>query len=38
VHFDTFPYIEIDHEAAKASFAAKGSNLHLLGVGETVAL
>lgn len=38
VHFDTFPYIEIDHEAAKASFAAKGQNLHLLGIGETIEL
>lgn len=38
VHFDTFPYIEIDHEAAKASFAAKGKNLHLLGIGETIKL
>lgn len=38
VHFDTFPYIEIDHEAAKASFAAKGRSLHLLDIGETVSL
>jgi len=37
-HFDTFPYIEIDHDAAKASFAAKGANLHLLTVGETLKL
>ena len=38
VHFDTFPYIEIDHEAAKASFSAKGSSLHLLGIGDSVSL
>ena len=38
VHFDTFPYIEIDHDAAKASFAAKGKTLHLLGIGESITL
>ena len=38
VHFDTFPYIEIDHEAARASFASRGSTLHLPVIGETIAL
>lgn len=37
-HFDTFPYIEIDHSAAKASFSEKGVNLHLPAIGETVPL
>jgi L-ascorbate metabolism protein UlaG (beta-lactamase superfamily) len=35
VHFDTFPPIKIDHEAAIKKFAAKGKKLHLLKVGET---
>ena len=38
VHYDTFPYIEIDHEAAKASFSAKGASLHLPGIGESISL
>lgn len=35
-HFDTFGYIEIDHEAAKAAFAKRGKNLIIPGIGETV--
>lgn len=35
-HFDTFPYVAIDHEAAKKVFAAKGKRLILPAVGEEV--
>ncbi len=35
VHFDTFPPIKIDHQAAIAKFAAKGKKLHLLKPGDT---
>ena len=35
-HFDTFPYVEIDHEAAKKVFAAHGKRLILPAVGETI--
>lgn len=38
VHFDTFPYIEIDHQAAIEAFAAKGVTLHLPGIGKTLSL
>jgi len=37
-HFDTFPYIEINHDKAKASFAEKGVHLHLPNIGETITL
>lgn len=37
-HFDSFPYIEIDHEAAIKSFADKGITLHLPAVGDTLSL
>jgi len=36
VHYDTFPLIVIEPEAAKAAFATKGKNLHLLPVGGTM--
>lgn len=36
VHFDTFGFIEIDHEAAKAAFKAEGVKLHLLEIGDTI--
>jgi L-ascorbate metabolism protein UlaG (beta-lactamase superfamily) len=35
VHYDTFPYIKIDHAAAKEKFRAKGLTLHLLPIGGT---
>lgn len=38
VHFDTFPYIEIDHAAAKEAFAKEGKELLLLDVGESIDL
>ena len=37
-HFDSFPYIEIDHDAARASFAEKGVTLHLPEIGESIQL
>ena len=37
VHYDTFPPIRIDHEAAKKAFSAKGARLHLPGIGESLA-
>lgn len=36
IHFDTFPPIAIDHEAAGAEFASAGVKLHLLKPGESV--
>jgi L-ascorbate metabolism protein UlaG (beta-lactamase superfamily) len=38
VHFDTFPPIKLDHEAAKAKFAAAGLNFTLPEIGQTIAL
>lgn len=35
-HFDTFPYVTIDHHAAKKAFEARGKRLLLPAVGETV--
>ncbi len=37
-HFDTFGYIEIDHDAAQKAFEAKGKKLILPSVGETIQL
>jgi len=37
-HFDTFGYIEIDHEVAKRKFFDKDKDLMLLGIGESVEL
>jgi L-ascorbate metabolism protein UlaG (beta-lactamase superfamily) len=36
VHYDTFPYIEIDHQAAKNHFSSKGLTLLLPDIGETL--
>lgn len=36
VHFDTWPPIAIDHDAAKATFRNAGKTLHLLKIGETI--
>jgi L-ascorbate metabolism protein UlaG (beta-lactamase superfamily) len=33
VHYDTFPLIKIDHDAAKEKFRSKGLTLHLLPIG-----
>jgi L-ascorbate metabolism protein UlaG (beta-lactamase superfamily) len=35
VHYDTFPPIKIDHNAAKEKFRTAGLTLHLLSIGET---
>ncbi|GAA4240992.1 metal-dependent hydrolase [Winogradskyella psychrotolerans] len=37
-HFDTFGYIEIDHEVAKRKFFDKDKDLMLLDIGESVEL
>jgi len=34
-HFDSFPYIEIDHTAAKNTFMEKGISLKIPEIGET---
>lgn len=36
VHYDTFPYIEINHDEAKKKFAAKGKELILIEIGQTI--
>lgn len=38
LHYDTFGYIKINHEEAKQKFAAKGKELTLLNIGETIDL
>lgn len=37
-HFDTFGYIEIDHDAAKRRFFDAGKDLMLLEIGNSIAL
>ncbi|WP_324719406.1 metal-dependent hydrolase [Salinimicrobium sp. HB62] len=37
-HYDTFGYIEIDHEEAKRKFYEKGKDLMLLEAGESIEL
>jgi L-ascorbate metabolism protein UlaG (beta-lactamase superfamily) len=36
MHYDTFGYIKIDHEAAIAKFTAAGKSLRLMTIGETM--
>lgn len=38
VHFDTFPPIKLDHEAAKSKFAAAGLNFTLPKIGQVIEL
>jgi L-ascorbate metabolism protein UlaG (beta-lactamase superfamily) len=38
VHYDTFWFIKIDHEAAKEKFKAAGKDLLLPAIGETITL
>jgi L-ascorbate metabolism protein UlaG (beta-lactamase superfamily) len=38
VHYDTFPPIRIDHDAARVEFAKAGRRLHLPAIGETITL
>ena len=37
-HFDTFGFLTIDHEAAKAAFAMQNKELILMGIGEVLGL
>lgn len=37
-HYDTFGYIEIDHDEAKKAFYEKGKDLMLLAIGESIEL
>ncbi len=37
-HYDTFGYIEIDHNKAKEAFAAKGKELILMDIGASITL
>lgn len=37
-HYDTFGYIEIDHEEAKKQFYERGKDLMLLDIGESIEL
>lgn len=36
VHYDTFPFIKIDHELTTKKFEAAGQKLYLLGIGTSV--
>lgn len=36
MHYDTFPYIEIDHAEAKEKFNTAGKNLTLLTIGDSM--
>jgi L-ascorbate metabolism protein UlaG (beta-lactamase superfamily) len=38
VHYDTFGYIVVDHEAAKEAFARRQVTLHLPKIGEEISL
>jgi L-ascorbate metabolism protein UlaG (beta-lactamase superfamily) len=38
VHYDTFGYIEIDHNEAKSKFSKGGKVLHLLEIGESMTI
>jgi L-ascorbate metabolism protein UlaG (beta-lactamase superfamily) len=38
VHYDTFPYIRIDHSAARSVFAEAGCELLLPAIGEAIEL
>lgn len=38
VHYDTFPYIKIDHQKAKKAFTDAGITLHLPRIGESIEL
>lgn len=36
MHYDTFPYIEINHEEAKKKFQASGLDLTLMKIGDSI--
>jgi L-ascorbate metabolism protein UlaG (beta-lactamase superfamily) len=38
VHYDTFGYIEINHEQAKKKFFDAGKDLMLLKIGDSIVL
>lgn len=38
LHYDTFGFIKINHDEAKATFAKTGKKLTLLGIGESIVL
>jgi L-ascorbate metabolism protein UlaG (beta-lactamase superfamily) len=38
LHYDTFGYIKIDHAAAIEKFKARGKELILLNIGETLSV
>lgn len=38
VHYDTFPWIQIDHDAARKTFADAGITLHLPAIGSSLKL
>ena len=38
VHYDTFPYIKINHKQVKQAFANEGITLHLPRIGESIDL
>ncbi len=38
MHFDTFGYIKVDHEAARQHFSKNGKTLTIPSIGETIAL
>ncbi len=38
LHYDTFPYIEIEHTTAREHFAEKGKRLYLPAIGETISI
>lgn len=38
MHFDTFPYIKINHDEVKESAKEAGITLHILGIGETLTM
>lgn len=38
VHYDTFPYIKINHRQVKQAFANEGITLHLPGIGQSIEL
>jgi L-ascorbate metabolism protein UlaG (beta-lactamase superfamily) len=38
VHYDTFPYIKINHQQVKQAFLSAGINLHMLAIGKTIEL
>jgi L-ascorbate metabolism protein UlaG (beta-lactamase superfamily) len=38
IHYDTFPYIEIEKEQAKESFKTKGIALNLLDIGSSITI